>query len=392
MLDGFNPGDVELRSFTLSGLAGSVDVRTSVQDFSIYENLKNPFTSIVATIIDKTDILNNNVGLDGVNNTLQLAFSQPGQHVYDGNFSVVAIEKGENLESQRAAVYKITAYSPHMRKFPKVQKSFKEQSATDVAAALINQYLSPNKPLVIGAPARSMVGNNIMPYNINGLQIYKAIRAVLGRAASTTDNSSAYVFFENQFNMVIDTLENLMNKAASGNNITFFQRPMGKDFLTDVALQPFIILAMKEESRANSADTVLDSRNATNTIDLFSSAFKKGQTSSATSYLNIPYNILRPPTFLSQILSDRKNVAGKFDSQSATIQVSLQTDVTVGGGINIETLAPPGDTDQEVLDSISGPLLVSELRHTVQLNKSKMQGISTIRGVKGNLDYLGIGQ
>lgn len=384
----FNPGDTLIYDFTLSGDLGAVDIRYSIRDFSIYESLKNPFTTIVATVVDKTDILNNNVGLDGVNNTLNVSFSQPGQHIYDGTWSVIAVEKGQTLESQRAQVYTITGYSPHMRNFPKVQKSFKEQTATDVVSSLINQYLSPLKSVVVGAPSRSIMGNQMMPYNINGVQIFKAIRSVLGRAASTVDSSSAYVLFENQYNLVIDTLENLMNKAASSQTATFYQRPLGINFLNDVALQPFIILALQEDSRVNAAAADLDTQNAVNTIDLFSSAFQKGQTQGATSYLNIPYNILRPPTFIANFLSNRKNVAQKFDSQSATIQVSLQTDVTVGAGINVETLAPPGDTDQAVLDDISGPLLVSELRHTVQMNKGKMQGLSTIKGVKGNLNYL----
>jgi hypothetical protein len=386
----FNPGDVVIRDFTLSGIGGSVDVRRRIKDFSIYENIKTPYTTIVATVVDTTDMINTNVVLDGVNNTLTASFSQTGQHIYDGTWAVIAVEKGRNLENQRATEYKITGYSPHMTKFPKVQKSFKEVPATGVAASLIGEFLSPLKSLVIGAPARSMVGNQMMPYNINGVQIHKAVRSVLARAASSVDNSSAYVWFENQFNMVIDTLENLMNKAVGSQVATFYQRPMGGNFLTDVAIQPFIILAMKEDSRLNSAETVLDNKNATNTIDLFSSAFSKGQTGGATSYLNIPYNILRPPTFLANVLGNRKNVAGMFDSQSATIQVSLQTDVTVGLGFNVETLAPSGDTDQVVLDDISGPLLATEVRHTVLLNKDKMQGMSTIKGVKGNLDYLGL--
>jgi hypothetical protein len=387
----YNPGDVVLRDFTISGIGGSVDIRRRVKDFSVYENIKTPYTTIVATIIDTTDILNTNVVLDGVNNSLTASFSQPNQHIYDGQWQIIAIEKGRNLENQRAAEYKITGYSPHMTKFPKVQKSFKEVPATGVAASLINEYLSPLKGLVIGAPARSIVGNSMMPYNINGVQIHKAVRSVLTRAASTSDTSSAYVWFENQFNMVIDTLENLMNKAQGSQVATFYQRPMGQNFLLDVARQPFIILAMKEESRANAAESSLDNKNAINTLDLFSSAFSKGKTGGATSYMNLPYNILRPPTFLKSVLDARKTMAGKFDSQSATIQVSLQTDVTVGLGINIETLAPAGDTDEAVLDSISGPLLATEVRHTVQLNKQKMQGMSTIKGVKGNIDYLGLG-
>lgn len=386
----FNPGDVILRELTLSGVNGTVDVRRRVKDFSIYENIKTPYTTIVANIVDTADMINNNIGLDGQNNEISVSFSQPGQHIYDGTWQVFAVEKGKNLENQRATEYKITGYSRHMTKFPKVQQSFGSVPATGVAAQLINQYLSPDKGLVIGAPSRSVVGNQIMPYNINGVQIHKAIRSVLSRAASTTDKSSAYVFFENQYNMVIDTLENLMNKAQSG-GLTFYQRPMGTNFLRDVAIQPFIILTMREESRVNRAETIQGDKSAINTLDLFSSAFNKGSTKGSSVYYNLPYNILRPPTFLKDVISDRGKIAGQFDSQSATIQVSLQTEVTVGGGFNIESLAPPGDTEQVVLDAISGPLLATEVRHTVMMNQERMMGMSTIKGVKGNIDYLGLG-
>jgi hypothetical protein len=387
----FNPGDVVLRDFTLSGAGGSVDVRRRIKDFSIYENIKTPYTTIVATVLDTTDMLNSNLGLDGKNNVLTASFSQPGQHIYDGTWQIMAVEKGRTLENQRTAEYKITGYSPHMQRAPKVQKSFKEQPATAVASSLINEFLQPLKSVIIGAEARSVVGNKMMPYNINGISIHKAIRSVLARAASTKDQSSAYVYFENQYNIVIDTLENLMNKAVGSQVQTFYQRPMGQDFLRDVALQPFIILAMKEESRVDSTSNVLNDNQATNVLDLFSSKFDKGKTGGAATYLNIPYNILRPPTFLKDVLAARKKVAGQFDSQSATIQVSLATDVTVGLGFNVQTLAPAGDTDIVKLDNISGPLLATEVRHTVKMTEKKMMGMSTIKGAKGNLDYLGLG-
>lgn len=375
----------------MSGLGGTVDIRRRVKNFSIYENIKTPYTCIVATIVDNADILNTNLGLDGVNNTLTVAFSQVGQHIYDGSWLIMAVEKGRTLENQRTAEYTITGYSPHMALSPIVQQSFTSQTATDVASSLISQYLSPAKGVVVNAGSRSMMGNQMMPYNINGQSIHKAIRSVLSRAASTTDTSSAYVYFENQYNIVIDTLENLMNNALSNQVSKFYQRPLGQDWLRDVAIQPFIILAMKEEARVDSTSNVLSGVQATNMIDLFSSAFTKGSTGGAATYLNIPYNILRPPTFLQNVLAARKSVANKFDSQSATIQVSLATDVTVGLGINVQTLAPAGDTDTAVPDSISGPLLAIEVRHTVDMTENKMMGISTIRGVKGNLDYLGLG-
>lgn len=379
----FNPGDIEIRECMLSGIPGSVDISRRIHDFKIYENIKKPYTSIEMTIIDNADIINNNIGLDATNNFLSLSFGQPGQPSYTGRWAIMSIEKGRNLNNQRTAIYKIIGYSPHMTKFPKVQKAYKNQTATNVAKNLIQQYLSPEKALQIGAPSRGILGNNTMPFNINGIQIHKAIRSTLLRAASTVDPSSAYVFFENQHSMVIDTLENLLNKAFTNPRNAFYQRPMGKDFLEDVARQPFIILSLREESRQSRPASIQDESQAVNTLDMFSNVFKKGNTQGSSSYLNIPYNLLRPPTYIANFLDKRKKIAGEFDSQSVTIHVSFNQSVTVGEGFTVETIAPAGDTDQVVLDRISGPLLCTEVCHSVILDKRRMQGTTTAKGVKG---------
>jgi len=371
----------------LSGPAGTVDVRRRVTNFSVYENIKTPYTSIVAKIVDNADMLNQNLGMDGTN-VLTASFHQPGQNPYRGTWKILEVEKGRTMENQRTAEYTLVGYSPHMTNQPKVQKAYKEVPATQVAQDLIQNFLNPSKSVLIGALSRGLVGNQFMPYNINGVNIHKAIRSVLSRAASSVDESSAYVFFENQHNMVIDTLENLMRKAVGSPTATFIQRPMGADFLRDVALQPFVILAMREESRVSATDNILNKQQATNIFDLFGSQFQKGNTQGASTYLNIPYNMLRPPTFIADFLNKRKTIAGQFDSQSATIQVSLNTDVTVGGGYIIDTLAPAGDTDTPVRDAIAGPMMATEVRHTVMLRQQKMQGLSTIKGTKGNQSFL----
>lgn len=378
----FAPGDVQLLTCSMTGAGGSVDIRHRVKDFSVYENIKTPYISIVMNIVDNTDMLNQNLGLDG-SNQLTISFGQPGQNPYDGTFKILEVEKGRTLQNQRTAEYRITGYSPHMTNQPKVQKAYKEQTATSVAQDLVQTFLSPSKGLVINAPSRGLVGNQFMPYNINGVNIHKAIRSVLSRASSTKDQSSAYLFFENQFNMVIDTLENLQNTALNNPVATFIQRPMGKNFLLDQAIQPFVIMALKEDSRVSSTDNILNDKQATNVFDLFGQTFQKGQTQNAATYLNIPYNMLRPPTFIADFLNQRKKIAGQFDSQIITIQVSLNTDVTVGKGFAIDTLAPAGDTNIPVPDAVSGPLIATEVRHTVQFSGSKPQGVTTAKGSRG---------
>lgn len=377
-----NPGDTIIHEAMLSGVLGSVDIAPRILDFSVFEDIKKPYTTIQMTVVDNADMLNTNLGLDGKNNQLRLSFGQPGQRPYDGTWAITAIEESVALASQRTQVYKMTGYSPHMTSFPKVQKAFKGMTATDVAKDLVGQFLSVQKPLMIGAPSKGPLGDGTMPYNINGIQIWKAIRGTLLRGASTKDASSAYTIFENQFNLVIDTLENLTNKAFANPNVTFFQKPMGGNFLTDVALQPLVILALKEESRINQTAQAQD-QSATRVFDYFSNQFTGSGENGASTYMNIPYNSLRPRTFAPDFMAARKAAASKFDSQSVTVLVSLNTDVTVGQGFAVDTLAPAGDTSTPVPDGISGPLLATEVRHTVRLNEKRMQGQTTARGVKG---------
>lgn len=384
MAVGYNPGDVELLQAMISGAAGSVDITRRILDFSVFENIKKPYTSVVLSFIDNADLLNYNVGMRGDNNLL-LSFHQfPDQQPYDGNWSLTSIEKTRSLDNQRTAVYKVVGYSQHMTQFPKVQKSYKGTPGTGVVADLFGR-LPATKPLKINAGSRGPLGNEKMPYNINGQQIWKAIYSTLRRSASTKDASSAYVIYENNKSVVVDTLENALNRAMGGGGPTYYQRPMGQDFLRDQALQQYTIISMREETRIDKNATVQNEKQATNTYDLFSKGFSKGQTSGASTYLNIPYNILRPPTFAKDFLANRKRMAGKFDSQSITIHVALNPALTVGESFSVETIAPAGDTDLAVPDLISGPLLATEIRHTVKLDKGKMSGTTTAKGVRGGL-------
>lgn len=381
----WNPGDTLLYDCTMSGAGGGVDVRQRVYDLAVYESITKPYISVVLTLIDPTDLLN---GLFDGNNSFSLSFSQPGQEPYTGQFTVMSAEKVRNLQNQRVATYKVVGYSPHMTNFPMVQKAYRTQTATSVASDLINSFLKPIKPLQVRAPSVGMVGNQHMPYNINNIQIHAAIRSTLLRAMSSKDKSSAYTFFENKRALVIDTLENMINNVGGGP--TFYQRPLGRNFLTDTAFQQWTIISLREDSRKDSVQTVQNQSIATNVLDLFSNAFKAGSgggggSGSSRTFAVGPYNSLRPPAFFSQFMSQRAKVAGQFDSQSVTVHVPLHTELTVGDGFSVQTLAPAGELETATPDSIAGNLLAAEVCHRVNFSQRRMMGTSTIRGVKGTI-------
>lgn len=380
MAGGFNPGDVVLQRFSLGG----VNVAARVRSFSVYENVLKPYVAFQATIIDSSDMLNRGAAVDGVE--LDLSFGQPGQDPYAARFVVTSIERGNSMENLRTASYTLTGYSRHMVRFPRVQRAYRDATGTDIASDLVSTYLSPDKPLLVRDPSRGVLGDRHMPYSVNGVQVFKAIRAVLERSVSLSNDASAYVFFENRRGMVIDTLDAMLDRALAGPVARYVQRPLGRDFLVDQVLQNFVILSYREDSRTDRTDRVQAENQQINPFDVFSHANPRtdiGQKGAISTIMNIAYNTFRPPTYLAQSLGPRKVTASNFDSQSITVHVPLNPAITVGEGFEVEILAPAGDTSQRVIDPVSGPLLATEVRHSVDLTATRMQATTTCRGTHG---------
>lgn len=385
---GFNPGDVDIDQALISGPPGTVDFGRRIHTIDVFENITKPYTSVQVVVVDASDMLNYNLGLDGKNG-LRLVFGQPGQDPYVWQGTATSITKNRDLSSQRVAVYNMVGYSRHMLNLQKVQQSFKNMSPTDVAGSLIGK-LGADKPLSIGSAARGSVGNKDMPFNINGLQIFKAIRLALLRGASQNDASSAYVFFENNKQLVVDTLQNLLNKAMNDWVGPYFQAPMGRNFLLDVARQQFQILSYREEARTDATATAQAGNQTMNMVDMFSNSFKTlnqsfgGASGAPSSAANIPYNSARPPTFAQNFMGARRFAAGQFDSQALTIRVPGNPALTVGHGFFAELMSPLGDTDIMEPELISGPFLTTEVRHHVDVTQNRMQFTTTARGARGS--------
>jgi hypothetical protein len=399
----FDPGAVEVQQCMLStdpnaqnnsGQA-NVSVIGIVDNFVVYEHIMKPYSALRMTLVDNKDILNFNLGLTG-NNMIQLSFSQPGQDPYTGQFRITSVESAKSTLNQRTVIFNITGYSPHMNNMPNIQKSYKDITATDAVQDLVNTFIKPIKPILIRASSKGIIGNTRMPYTISGLQIHKAIRGLMLRSMSNADNSSAYMFFENNKNLVIDTLENMVNNLTADDSVSFMRKPLGSDFIQDQVDQNKVILAQREHTRVDSTNDILSTQQATNTFDLFTGQYtqknllfsNKSSTpqtgGTPTINNNIGYNILRPPTFAKDYIPARKYMASVFDSQGLTIHVVLNTALTVGQGFAVNSVAPLGPTSDYTPDKISGKLLATELVHSVAIRGDKrVQGTTTVKGVRG---------
>jgi hypothetical protein len=383
---------------------GSLDISRHVDYFEIYHSIMKPYVALKMQLIDTSNILDGNGGITG-NNSISLSFNQPGQEPYEATFKVTSVHTAKPTMNQRSKIYFIVAYSKHMSNLPVIERSYKNVTALDAVQDLIKTYMKPEKELDIRAPSKGMVGNENVPFTVNGIQVHKAIRSLLLRAYSTKDESSAYMIFEDSKKIVIDTLENMVNTArqecsdlTDEDDTFFYKRVLGHDFATDVKTQQTNIVAMKEHTRVDSTRTAQSSQQATNIFDLFTGEFKtiknkfdengkKTEGGTPTINNNIPYNTLRPPTHAKDFMASRKYIASVADSQDLTIHVPFNSSVEVGKGIKVDLPKIIGDAqkaeDDPLYEEIDGVLLVSEICHRVSLRDKKMQGTTTMRGIGG---------
>ena len=396
------PGDIVIDYFILTGSGGGGDITTRLMEYRIYEDIKKPYNILTAEILDVQDILNTFPSLNGTE-TIQLSFHQLGQRAYVGTFALMEITKTVSLENTRAVLYNITAYSPQMLNLPIVTKSFKNVTGTDAISQLVSQYLKPIKPFVVQDQSMGVIGTDMHPYIVNGTQIFQAIKGIMSRMASTSNDSSAWLFFENQYDLILDSAERLLSGGTPV--ASYYSRPLGYNFGQNQADQQMIILDIKEVSRVSTTEQIQSQNQTTQTFDTFSMAYKslnklassfsglggsplgKGMSSGSPSTRNfLPQNGAGPPTNLENVAAARKAMAGIMDSQSATVHVMYNTDLTVGLYAAVYTLAPAGDTNTPVPDRISGPLLITEICHRVNTRQEKPQGTTTWKGNKGGLN------
>lgn len=377
---GFSPGDVVLGRLTVNG----VDVRPRVTKFSVFEHVMKPYSSMVIDFADSADLMNR--VFTRANDQVEVSFGQPGQDPYANQFAVMSVERAKSLENLRAGLYTAICYSRHMTRFPRVQKAYREMTATGIVESIISEFLTPDKPVSVRDPSKGILGDSRMPWNVNGVQVHKAIRGALAAAVSPSNASSMYVLYEDRDAMVVDSIERMLDSALASPLFTYYQRPAGQDWLRDQAMQNFSILSMRADVRSDRSDHFQVTNQQVNPFDVFSGQNIRtnvGQKTLISTIANVLYNSMRPPTTVAQAAAPKRYLASELDSQNLTIQVPLNVELTAGRGVGVNFLAPAGDTSTAVLDSLAGPMLITELRHEVDLRKRSMMGTTTVMGSRG---------
>lgn len=397
-----NPGDVSCQV-----LINGNDVTHLLRRLAVFEDIKKPYTVIQGLLFDYGNSLNG-IPIQG-NATLQATFFQPPDQTpqYTGTWILSTVKVHKASEGMKTVFWSFQGYSPQMFVLPRVQKSYQEVPMSSVVSDLVTNYLPGLiKPLIVRAPSMNMAGNVNMPYVVNNQQPFSAIRAAMQASASAVDPSSVYVLFENLTNMVLDTVQNLINNPISGGP-TYWQRLNGQSFLNDPqAIQSSIISYHKDDMIDTTAMIQASSQDIA-TYDIFGQAFQAATSAiaggvgsafggAASSVSSIMYNMFRPPTYAQQIAAPRRIMAAQADAQSVTAQVLLNPALTVGTQVTLNLLGSVGDVQSAdfspypgLQDWQSGNFLIQETRHDVALNLGgRLQGTTTVRGIPPTVTQL----
>lgn len=385
-----NPGDIQI-----SAIINNVNVTPQLRNVAVFEDIKKPYTIVQALLYDSVDLLNR-IPIQQ-NAQLSLAFGQaPDQPLYSGTWILTTVKVHRSSENYRATYWSLQGYSPHMLAIPRVQQSFQSVPMSSVVQTLITQLPGLIKPFIVRAPSMNMAGNQHAPYVINNQQTFSAARTAMLGSASAVDASSAYTLYENQQALVLDTLEHaLVNPMSFGGN--FFQAQLGTDFYNDPAILSHTILSYSMDDRLDTTALIQAGAQQVSTFDLFSQNFTSALSSigsfvsaigsgNASGASQIIYNMLRPPTYAQNYASQRATVAAQFDSSSVTVEVPLNTGVTVGSQVKFNIVGALGDLQvpsSPNTDYLSQfPCLAAEVRHGLSVNLGqKIAGSTTIKGV-----------
>lgn len=382
-----NPGDCDVIC-TINGF----DVTAQLRQLVVFEDIKKPYVVIQGLVADNADLINR-VPIK-TNATLQATFYQSPDQTpqYSSTWILSIVKVHRPSDSLRSTYFSFQGYSPHMFSLPRIQKSYGEIPMTGVVADLINQLPGKIKSLIVRAPAKNMAGNMNMPYLVKNRQIWDAVKKAMQGSASSTDLSSVYLLFENRTNLVLDTLEHLIQSPMpNGSQIgSYYEKRLGGNFLGDTQSQQNMIISYHKDDMLDTTALIQAGSQDTAYFDLFGQGFQALLTSfgggggggKASGISQLVLNNFRPPNFAKDIAAPRKTMAAQADSQSVTAQVAMNPALTVGSAVTLNFVGAIGDVQQTPIDDWqSGNFLIQETRHDVIMSYGRMQGSTTVRGV-----------
>ena len=407
----FTPTKIQLRHASIAG----VNVYAHVQNIKVYESMCTPYIKADITIVDNAGIIaqisEDTGGLPG--KPVTFAFFD-GETYYERKEQIVfTVDASPSEENKRVQIYNIgtigISYVDDRQTM--VQKTFKNQQATQAAANVHRTYLPSDRVglTVISSSLGPIAKDTIGSFPMSNVKPFKAIEDLLKRASyASAANPTVYFRDANQF--VMGSLEDVFQQAKGLIQTRVVERATWGANISDMFERAHygVIAAgvIVDEGDINKARTQLHSKAAAakqnlNIFDIANNAIlldKPGQlvaslagvvpNLSSNKLGGLPnihtLNSLRNEPSQDPVMKRQKEqefLAAVADATKYLIKIPIRAGLkcTVGKGINAQLLAPGGITTNSRV--IGGDMLIADIMHDCYFDKRTAMATSTFRGV-----------
>jgi hypothetical protein len=396
----FQPGDVVIETFTITGQRGTVDARPSLRTVDIYEDIFSP--SIGAEFVlhehhDFTNILPI-VGEE----TVDITFTTPTKGSATYKFVIITMDGQFSGDNLRNKVYKLKCTSAHILKDRStiVQKSYNTQISSMIQD-LHTSFLGATKGLEV-EPTQGL-----QQFIVPNKRPLAAIDMLRRRAVSSSSLSSTFLYFENKDTFVFKTMETLM-QGTTGARI-YRQQSAANYAHTNLTFNTLI--SLKFDQQFNSASKLAQGGVAstvrtfdvnlmkwTSTIvNVVESAFKRADTGSTTSEAfkgqfstpgkthTLPVDTNSAPTGLDTTAPQQGGMAAITSGGYATFNIPGDSELKAGDMCELEIYIKKSSTGPaEIEPNISGRYLMARVRHMIREPHERPRYICSVDGIKSS--------
>lgn len=399
----YQPGDFVINSMSIAGKA----ITSGFISASIYESIFMPCVVAEINVRDSDDALFGNLNLSG-GEPFVISFSVPGGQRVTYNMLVNKPEDAEPGISYKSKTIKLICTSQEtfyasggVSVQGYIQKSYQQKLISDIVKDVLTSYLNTTKKINL-EPTKGP--QNLLAQNEKCWEFIDRIRR---RAASSTNQSSSYVFFENQNGFNFVTIESMFKGSPLKNFVV--DNTVGADMtkLTDTNIfayeLPHVFNAVDRISRGTISSRTSTFNFETNEYNQ-NTASKPGASDTSggkgtwnnNSFNNkfgkypgrssvLPYDNRNPITNIPESTPNQLSYSGELMQNLIKLRVFGDPKLYAGGLIYAAIPSQTSTTGSQTGDrDVGGNMVIASLRHMITPEGERPRYSCVLECLKGN--------
>lgn len=384
----FKSGDIDIKRLSITSTLAKkdVDIKAQCVKIDLYEDISKPFLYAEFKIVDGRGLLDNLpiIGQEVIHLTFETPGLKTSRDIALNSFSLVDVVRNDQ---SKMATYTIRACSPTMilNSATYISKAYKDTIA-NMVNDVVTRYAQYSKPLFV-EPTKG-TQNIIVPK----VHPYQAVDFLRRRASSLKNNSSAFLFFENQNGLYFITLEELiLNNQIGSRHFMYFETAedtvvsddyrsvieyhcesrydlmnslIQGGFATSAFVFDFITKARVPLAKFATSENFTGLGGLPNNTGDVYKALQEVQRGDLPKHF-VPHDSFKPDTYIAETQMLRDLYLGNFVNET-TILVHGDASLKAGEKVNLSTPIP-AESKKVSPDRVSGNYIVGAVRHIIEL-------------------------